>query len=66
LSFDPTTLDSRSSTGAEALGSPLKKWSAQLSYFATMTEIDRRHKRSAHNFFSFGSAAQANCQADAT
>jgi hypothetical protein len=32
LSFDPTTLESRSSAGAEALASPLKKWSAQLSY----------------------------------
>jgi hypothetical protein len=31
--------------GAEALASPPKKWSAQLSYYATMTEMDRRHKR---------------------
>jgi hypothetical protein len=51
LSFDPTTLEFRSSAGAEALASPLKKWSAQLSYSPTMTEMDRGHKRSARNFF---------------
>jgi hypothetical protein len=45
LSFDPTTLEPRFSAGAEALASPPKKWSAQLSYYATMTEMDRRHKR---------------------
>jgi hypothetical protein len=50
LSFDPTTLESRSSAGAEALASPPKKWSAQLSYSATMTEMDRRHKRSINKF----------------
>jgi hypothetical protein len=46
LSFYPTTLEPRSSTGAEALGSAHKKWSARLSYFLTMTEMDRRYKRS--------------------
>jgi hypothetical protein len=51
LSFDPTTLESRSSAGAEALASPPKKWSAQLSYSPTMTEMDRRHKRSVRKFF---------------
>jgi hypothetical protein len=65
LSFDPTTLDSRSSAGAEALASPLKKWSAQLSYLRTMTEIGSRHKRSDHNFLAFRFRAEANCQAGA-
>jgi hypothetical protein len=51
LSFDPTKLEPRSSAGAEALATSLKKWSAQLSYLSTMTEMDRRHKRSARNFF---------------
>jgi threonine aldolase len=45
LSFDPTTLEPCSSVGAEASASSHKKWSAQLSYFRTMTEMDRRHKR---------------------
>jgi hypothetical protein len=45
LSFDTTTLEPRSSTGAEALASSHKKWSVQLSYCPTMTEMDRRHKR---------------------
>jgi hypothetical protein len=45
LSFDSTTLEPCSSIGAAALGSSHKKWSAQLSYFETMTELDRRHKR---------------------
>jgi hypothetical protein len=45
LSFDPTTLEPCSSDGAEASASSHKKWSAQLSYFPTMTETDRRHKR---------------------
>jgi hypothetical protein len=45
LSFDPTTLEPRSSIGAEALASSHKKWSAQLSYYWTMTEMDRRRKR---------------------
>jgi hypothetical protein len=62
LSFDPTTLEPRSSVGAEALASPPKKWSAQLSYYATMTEMDRRHKRSARNFLPPQSGATANCQ----
>jgi hypothetical protein len=51
LSFDPTTFEPRSSTGAEALGSAHKKWSAQLSYSSTMTEMDRRYKRSRRIFF---------------
>jgi hypothetical protein len=62
LSFDPTTLESRSSAGAEALASPLKKWSAQLSYLATMTEMGRRHKRSGHFFLALPFSAKANCQ----
>ena len=41
-----------SSAGAEASASPHRKWSAQLSYFATMTEMDRQHKRSARKFFA--------------
>src|SRR5271167_2673676 len=41
----------RSPVGAEALASPHKKWSVQLSYSLTMTEMDRRHKRSARVFF---------------
>jgi hypothetical protein len=57
LSFDPTKLEPRSSSGAEALASSLKKWSAQLSYSATMTEMDRGHKRSARNFFPLRSGA---------
>jgi hypothetical protein len=51
LSFDPTTLKPRFCVGAEALASSHKKWSAQLSYYATMTEMGRRHKRSARVFF---------------
>src|SRR5580698_9989157 len=43
LSFDPTTLKPRCSAGAEALTSTHKKWSVQLSYSPTMTEMDRRH-----------------------
>jgi hypothetical protein len=50
LSFDPTTLEPCSSVGAEASASSLKKWSAQLSYFSNMTEMDRRHKHPAKNF----------------
>ena len=34
LSFDTTTLEPRSSAGAEALASSHKKWSAQLSYYS--------------------------------
>jgi threonine aldolase len=55
LSFDPTTLEPCSSVGAEASASPHKKWSAQLSYFSNMTEMDRRHKRSTRNFLPPGS-----------
>ena len=47
LSFDPTTLEPCSSAGAEASALTAQKWSAQLSYSSTMTEMDRRHKRSA-------------------
>jgi hypothetical protein len=49
------------SAGAEALASPLKKWSAQLSYYATMTEMARRHKRSARSFLRPRIGAAANC-----
>jgi hypothetical protein len=66
LWFDPATLEPRSSAGAEALASPPKKWSARLSYFATMTEMDRRHKQSMRNFFAPWSGDSANCQGDAT
>jgi hypothetical protein len=66
LSFDPTKFGPYSSAGAEALASPLKKWSAQLSYLVTMTEMDRRHKRSGRNFFSASFGGKANCQHDAT
>jgi threonine aldolase len=52
LSFDPTTLEPCSSVGAEASASSHKKWSAQLSYFSNMTEMDRRHKHPARNFFA--------------
>jgi hypothetical protein len=62
LSFDPTTLEPRSSVGAEALVSTPKKWSAQLSYYATMTEMGRRHKRWARNFLPPRTGAPANCQ----
>jgi hypothetical protein len=62
LSFDTTTLEPRSSAGAEALASSHKKWSAQLSYFPTMTEMDRRHKRLTRNFLPPRSGATANCQ----
>ena len=50
LSLDPTTPELRSSAGAEALASSHKKWSAQLSYCSTMTEMEPRHKRWAHIF----------------
>jgi hypothetical protein len=66
LSFDPTTLEPRSSVGAEGLASPHKKWSARLSYYATMTEMGRRHKRSASKFFATPSGATPNCQRDAS
>jgi hypothetical protein len=62
LSFDPTTLEPRPSAGAEALASPHKKWSAQLSYCWTMTEMGRRHKRSERNFLPPQYGATANCQ----
>jgi hypothetical protein len=62
LSFDPTTLEPRSSAGAEALASPHKKWSVRLSYSLTMTEMDRRHKQWERNFLPHRSAATANCQ----
>jgi hypothetical protein len=39
------------SIGDEASASSLQNWSAQLSYSATMTEMDRRHKRSARFFY---------------
>jgi hypothetical protein len=65
LSFDPTTLEPRCSAGAEALTSTHKKWSVQLSYCPTMTEMDRRHKRSARNFSPLSSPEQANCQGGA-
>jgi hypothetical protein len=52
LSFDPTTLKSRFSDGAEALASSHKKWSVQLSYHTTMTEMTRRHKLSPRNFLT--------------
>jgi hypothetical protein len=61
LSFDPTTLKSCSSVGAEASASPPKKWSAQLSYFWNMAEMARRHKHPAKIFCSF-SSERANCQ----
>jgi hypothetical protein len=51
--------------GAEALGSPLKKWSAQLSYLATMTEMGRRHKRPITIFLALPFGPKANCQARA-
>jgi hypothetical protein len=66
ISFDPSlsvvsTKFEPLSIGVEASASPLQNWSAQLSYFATMTEMDRRHKRSAR-FFSDGSPlAGTNC-----
>ncbi len=66
LSFDPTTLKSRSSVGAEALASSHKKWSAQLSYCRTMTEMGRRHKRLARVFSSLRSRAGGNCYVSAT
>jgi hypothetical protein len=53
LSFDPTMLEPCSSVGAEASASPRKKWSAQLSYFSKMTEMDRRHKHPTKNFSRF-------------
>jgi hypothetical protein len=62
LSFDPTKSEPCASVGAEALASPLKKWSAQLSYFPTMTEIGRRHKRSVRIFLALQFGAKANCQ----
>jgi hypothetical protein len=65
LSFDPTTLEPRSSAGAEALASPLKKWSAQLSYYRNMTESDRRHKRWARIFLLTLPGPTANCQVGA-
>jgi len=51
LSFDPTTLEPRCLSRRRSLSLVPKKWSAQLSYFATMTEMDRRHKRSSRIFF---------------
>jgi hypothetical protein len=66
LSFDPTTLKPRCSVGAEALASSHKKWSAQLSYHMTMTEMARRHKLSARNFLLLPSLTRANCQGGAT
>jgi len=63
LSFVSTKLEPLSA-GAEAFGSSLKKWSAQLSYFPTMTEMKRRHKRSARKFFPASVWAQANCHVD--
>jgi hypothetical protein len=65
LSFDPTTLESRSSAGAEVLALAHKKWSAQLSYFSTMTEMDRRHKRFDAYFFAASVRRRANCQGGA-
>jgi len=62
LSFDPTTLEPCSSVGAEASASSPKKWSAQLSYFPTMTETACRHKRLAKNFLPLHSSERANCQ----
>jgi hypothetical protein len=62
LSFDPTTLEPCSSIGAEASASSPKKWSAQLSYFPTMTEMDRRHKRLEKLFLPLHPIARANCQ----
>jgi threonine aldolase len=35
-----------------------KKWSARLSYFLTMTEMDRRYKRSARIFLCFDPALE--------
>ncbi len=66
LSFDTTTLEPRSSAGAEALASSPKKWSARLSYCQNMTEMDRRHKRLAHNFLPRRLPVRANCQSGAT
>jgi hypothetical protein len=62
LSFDPTTLEPCSSVSAKASASSLKKWSAQLSYFPTMTETQRRHKRFDKIFCRFNPGARANCQ----
>jgi hypothetical protein len=44
LSFDPTRL-SPALLLAPKLSLGAQKWSAQLSYFETMTETARRHKR---------------------
>jgi hypothetical protein len=61
MSFDPTTLEPCSSVGAEASASPRKKWSVQLSYFPTMTEMNPRHKPLDKIFCPLHSSARANC-----